>query len=392
MAAGPALLDINTGLPVSSSSSQYRNPASEQTNTQTGGRTDTQSQTTNQQTNQSQITQQNILNTTPGALKALEDLIRQLSDRPAISEEELNAKAPNATPIYSRAGWHYTDPLTGRPVYPNQVAQFNRERAAERQKLKEQSGIIKGGTESQKQTEQQRQTEIGRTRTQQGAYSKEAAFGDAQFLIDKALADAMRQLSPGIVAASEGAGTSKSTYRAEALQEVGARGAIEGSALGAQLSVQYGQIYNQLENMLVEMTKQDPNSSAALLLQALQASKGMIQSGTTSSSSSGSQTGTTQVQTQVGPSSQQANTVRNYDVGGLGMGGIPLSLSEPIGMRVNPIQNADPGLNPARPGGADSITIETTPVSDELSGGLRISRDPNSTFDADKEYRRIIGE
>jgi len=376
MTASPALLDLNTGLPISSSPYQ-RQPGFESTTTTTPGRVDTTQQTTQQRTEQQQITSQNILNTTPGALQALEELIRQLSDRPAVSEAELDAKAPNATAFYTPTGWIYTDPLTGRNLGPQEVIQFNKQRTAERQKLKEQAGVIKGGTESQKVTEGQRQQEIGRTREQQGKYSKEVAFSDAQFLIDKAITDALEQAMPGIVAASEGAGTSKGTFRGLALEQAATKGGVEGGALGAQLSVQYGQIYNQLEAMLVEMTKQDPNSPAAMLLQALQASKGMVQSGSTFSSTSGNQTAQVQSQTQVGPTQQRADTVRSYDIAGQtpgAMSGIPNVLSS------TPTPNA-PVTSPSQ-----------TPI-----GGLYIfsmgdnPQQESDTFDTDQSYEDIIG-
>ena len=338
MAAGPEMLDVITGLPISSSYNQ-RYPALETSNTSTSGRTDTQRQTTQTQTNQRQTTTQNILNTTPAALQALESLIQQLSDRPAISEAELFAKAPNASPVYTRNGWLYTDPLTGRRVSESEVVGFNQKRSAERQQLQQQAGVIRGGTESQRETETQRKSEIDRTRKQQGDYSKDAAFSDAQFLIDKAISDALEKAMPEIVAASEGAGTSKSTFRGLAVEKAAERGAIEGGALGAQLSVGYGQIWNQLESMLVEMTKQDPNSQAAMLLQALQASKGMVQSGTTDTNVSSQQTGQSQAQTQVGPSSQQTNTTRQYNIDGAAPGapsGLPNVMASSSGALASP--------------------------------------------------------
>lgn len=134
-----------------------------------------------------------------------------------------------------------------------------------------------GGTDSQKAFEAARLEEINRNRAQQGKYSKEAAMSDSQALVQKAINDALRSAMPQITQASEGAGASKSTLRAQLTQEAATRGALEGAAQGAQLSTAYGQQYNQLASVLESLTRQDPNSPTALLAQAITSSKGMVQ-------------------------------------------------------------------------------------------------------------------
>lgn len=137
--------------------------------------------------------------------------------------------------------------------------------------------LSQGGTSAQQKIQAERLAEIDRNRTQQGQYSKQAAMSDAQALMDKAIQDALRIASPQITAAAEGAGASKSTLRAQMLQEAATRGAIEGAAQGTQLASAYGQQYNQLAAVLENLTRQDPNSPTALLAQTIVGSKGIIE-------------------------------------------------------------------------------------------------------------------
>jgi len=136
--------------------------------------------------------------------------------------------------------------------------------------------LAAGGTAQQQQLTAERNAEITRNRAQQAGYTKDAAFSDAQSLVNKAIADALRQASPQITAAAEGAGASKSTFRANLTQEAATRGALEGAAQGAQLATAYGTQYNQLAAVLENLTRQDPNSPTALLAQTIVGSKGII--------------------------------------------------------------------------------------------------------------------
>lgn len=383
MPASPSFLDLNTGLPVGPGNNLYR-PTSEQTVTTNQGQTGQQQSQTITQTNQTTTNYSNILNSTPEAVKALNELIRQLSDRPAITDAELDAQVPLLQRKYTRTGWMWIDPQTGSYVLPQDAQRVQNERLAERERLKKEAGVIRGGTEEQRATSEARSQEIKRTRSQQGDYSKDAAFADAQFLIDKAITDSLDKAMPGIVAASEGAGTSKGSFRALALQNAAQEGAIEGGALGAQLSVQYGQIFNQLESLLVELTKQDPNSPAALLLQALQASKGMVQTGVTSSNTSGTQVANTNTTTQQGPSTQNQNTNRQYG----GEGGQPGMMT---GLPMIEAANKTPPppavtANTVNPNANKPISgIYIFSMGD--SGGADVG-----TFDTEKAYEDVVGE
>ncbi len=312
MAAGAQLLDVNTGQPVNNTGQR---PTSTQ---QSGGSvssnaTDTTSTTTTQ-SNQQQTQASSALNTTPGALAALEALISQLSDRPAISEEELNAKAPMATPVYTRTGpLQYYDPLSGRYMGQTEALSLNNARKAERAKLTAAAGVVSGGTAETKKQSGERATEISRNREQQGVYSKDAAFADSKALIDKAIADALEAALPQITAAAEGAGTSKGTFQAEAVRRTAVKAGTEGAALGANLALGYGQISNQLASTLELLTRSDPNGPAGLLLQALGISKVMVQNSVTSSSTTGTTTQTTnQSQAQAGAQASSQQVYNDY--------------------------------------------------------------------------------
>lgn len=136
--------------------------------------------------------------------------------------------------------------------------------------------LASGGTPEQQAISQARQEEITSTRNQRQQYSKEAAQADAQNLVNKAIADALRTARPEITRAAEGAGASKSSQRALLTQEAAIRGALEGAAQGTALSTSYGQVSNQLSAILENLTRQDPNSPVQLLAQSISGSRGLI--------------------------------------------------------------------------------------------------------------------
>jgi len=307
-AAGATALDRNTGLPVALQGLGF----SQDQATVSSGRTDTSTTTQAERTRAATVQSVNMLNTTPTALAALDTLIGQLSTRSAVSDAELNSKFPLATPVYSReGGWMYQNPVTKGTMSSQEAQQFNAQQEVKRQQVVTQAGTI--GPTLSPQTQGRladRDLEIQRNRTQQGEYSKAAAFTDAQALMDKALQDALERELPQITAASEGAGTSKGSMRALLTQRAAERGATEGAALGSQLSTAYGGLSNQLASTLELLTRSDPNSPEAMLLQAILGSKGLVQQGTTGQTtvSEGSKSGTT-VGTQ-GPSAQVVATDR----------------------------------------------------------------------------------
>lgn len=373
MTASPQMLDVNTGLPVGSGAYPRNQVSAGSDVTSNSGNVVTENTRGTTQSSQSQTAAQSTLNTTPQALQALHSLITQLTDRPAISEDSLNQKAPLVALQYSPNGWMNYDPLTGRYVTAQEAQQINTQRTAQRAQMSKDAGVIQGGTAEQIQMQGERRTEISRARTQQGAYSKEAAMGDAQALMNKAIADALRTAMPQITMASEGAGTSKSTFRAQATQEAAVRGGVEGAALGANLSVSYGQIFNQLEGVLEQLTRTDPNGPSAMLLQALNVAKGIANTGVTSTATSGTQQSQGTATKQVGGSSEikTSQGVVERDQGT--MGGLPNPNASvvpiPTQTPVNPYYAFSAGTN-------------------SLDSGVQAP----STFNADAAYAATVRE
>jgi len=391
MAASPTDLDATTGLPVGQQN--LRQPTMIASVSQSLGRTDVSKETAVQTGQQAQTAFQDILSTTPEALAALHTLIGQLTSKPAISEEQLNAKAPKVVPQYTGTGWAYVDPLTGAYMTQTQANQTNAAREVQRQQMVAQAGMLPAGTPEQQKVTAERMTEIGRSRAQQEQYGKPAAMADAQALINKAIADGLRTAMPQIVAASEGAGTSKGTFRALATQEAATRAGIEGGALGANLSVQYGQIYNQLESVLELLTRQDPNGPSAQLLQALNIAKGIAQKGTTSTVTSSTQRTVGDKTTQVGPETKTGVEARDYDqtaIGGLGMlpvTGRPAAPAAP----TNPYYIFAKGTD--QPQGAQMQT-GTQPLDaavTSLGGNVALSPPTFPTYDTNANYAELTG-
>lgn len=400
--AGTAL-DRNTGLPVSLQGLGF----TEESTVINPGRTDTgtttQSQT--QSGTSSSIQTVDMKNSTPTAIAALDAFITQMmggsipgapGGAGGAGGRDPTAVFPDAVPYWDREkGWLYQNVYTGLTMAPNEVAQFNAAQAEKRAQYaageidasgKPATGTINPttsgapgtagatgttgqiGTPSQIALQNERFTEITRNREFQGDYSKGAAKKDAQALMDKALHDALEKALPQITAQSEGAGTSKSSMGALLTQRAAEGGAREGAALGAQLGVSYGQLNNQLASTLELLTRADPNSPENLLLQAILGSKGIVQSGTTStvgsSTSSGTSVGNT-TNTQ-GPSTQTTIGTKNPNM--------PISGFTP----QNPTQ---PNQQPSNPyfaigaGNPNAISVGQGNASDSL---FNIPVDPNA--------------
>lgn len=265
-------LDRNTELPVSLQGIGFSQDQAQIT----GPRTDTASQTSTDRTSQAVSQASSSLNTTPTALAALDNLINQLSTRSAVSDAELDNEFPLASLQYNNGKWMYVNPKTGAGMSDQEAKAFNNQQQVQREVRVQKAGVIQGGTPETQQRLADRDIEITRNREQQGKYSKEAAFSDSKALMDKALHDALERELPQITAASEGSGTSKGSMKALLTQRAAERGATEGAALGAGLSVQYGGLSNQLASTLELLTRTDPNSPEALLLQAILGSKGLV--------------------------------------------------------------------------------------------------------------------
>lgn len=247
------------------------------------------------------ITSSSQLNTTPTILGNLESFIQQMTDRPAISQAELDRQAPLATSSWQNTSgggsWVWTDPSTGRQFYSSTEAQrFNTAQQVKRQQLIQQAGIIKGGTEEQRAVSDARLQEIERNRVTQAGYTKDAAFTDAKALSAYFQRTLMEQQLPGILRGAEGAGTSQGSMRALLQTRAAEVTAEQAAKIGIDAASSYGQINNQLAGTLEALTRQDPNSISAQLLQALSVGKGIATSGSQvqSSSQSGTKTGTQQ--------------------------------------------------------------------------------------------------
>lgn len=136
----------------------------------------------------------------------------------------------------------------------------------------------------------ERQLEIERNRALQGEYSKAAAMVDAQNLTAYFQRKMMEEAMPSITRGAEGAGTSQSTVRALLAQKAATQTAENAAAAGTQLAVSYGGINTQLAGVLEALTRSDPNSPLAMLLNAIGLTKGATQSTSGSQSSSGTKT------------------------------------------------------------------------------------------------------
>lgn len=342
-------LDRNTGLPVSLQGLSF----TQDQVTTTAPTTDVVTTGSSGASSQSGSSASRTVNTTPTALAALDQLILQLMGNSSAGISGIpgaNSGAGDLKVLFPDApqewdiekGLVFVDPTTGRRLSTAEATMFNAGQEAKRvayakgeidasgRKLTPGSsggnaastvaqngvsqppGVATGelGTPAQRRQIAARELEINRNRTQQGLYSKDAAFTDAQFLMNKALHDALEQALPGITAASEGAGTSKGSMRALLTQRAAETGAREGAALGAGLSVQYGGLSNQLASTLELLTRSDPNSPENLLLQAIIGSKGLISESTSSQVQSGSSSNSGSQVTNQGPRQQQVTTTK----------------------------------------------------------------------------------
>lgn len=294
------LIDRNTGQPMSlpglaasigfgQNQSQTTSPSS----TKAG-------QTSEERAATSTASSNNQVNTTPGALQALEGLIAQLTTRPDINPAALEVQFPKSQRLFSpQYGWYFVNPKSGMSMSPVEAQAFDAKQEAAKEAAIKNAPIIQGGTATQKQQQTERKTEIDRNRQQQRSYSKDAAATDANALIQKAITDALEAALPQITAGLEGAGTSRSTIAAGLTQKAALKGATEGAALAANLGAQYGQINTQLSGVLEALTRSDPNSPEAMLLNAIVGSKGLVSVGSTvqQQATEGTKTGTTNTDT-----------------------------------------------------------------------------------------------
>lgn len=215
-------------------------------------------------------------NMSNSSLATLEALIAQLSNRPKMTEQEAMRLAPD--PVYQNFG--HVDPRYGFTITADGVANYNQAlqaARAKRLKLIQESGIQEGGTPELLRQRDNQRTEIDRIRNAQSGYTKEAALEDANKLTGKFTRQLMEQVMPEIRSAVEASGTSGGAVQGLLAQDAAARVAENQAALGLSTATEYGKIFSDLEGILAPMVNAgDPVMTA--LLQALQISKGSIES------------------------------------------------------------------------------------------------------------------
>lgn len=167
--------------------------------------------------------------------------------------------------------------------------------------------LLGGGTEQMAQDRARRLQELSAVQALRGAYSKDAAFADAQGAMNQYLRQAMEKAMPTLVRAAEGAGTSANSMRALLTQDALTRASEGAAALGLQAATNYGTVGANYSSILERLTQPD-NTQIQALLNALNVAKGAIsntQSNETgTSSTSGTQTTTG---TQTNNTSQQTS-------------------------------------------------------------------------------------
>ena len=308
--------DLNTGQPIKTG---YQANNTDVTQTSVSGpqktvtnTTGTQTTTGTQRTNSSSYQ----LNTTPAIMAALESAILQMTDRPAISQAQLDAQVPLAKAIFNvNSGWVYQNPLTGLSMSQKEAQMFNDQQMAKRETVKQEAGVIAGGTADQRAISDARLQEIKDNKVTQGKYTKEAAFADAQNLGSYFTRILTEQQMPGILRGAEGSGASQGSTRALLTQQAIARNAESAAKTGIDAATAYGQVNNQLAATLEALTRQDPNGIAAQLLQAINISKGMVQSGSQSSNTQTNQTTNTNQQSVANADGKVETVYKDFDNG-----------------------------------------------------------------------------
>jgi hypothetical protein len=266
---------------------------SSSTQTQQGGGSTSR---VSDQASQTQITSSQ--NTPQFALEALQQLISQLSDRPRLSNEEVSAQFPLSERVWinSQTGWGYQLPngaLVSGPTAAADAKKWDAQQLAKRQQAQQASGVTAGGTSATAGQSAQRSSEIKTLSEGRAGFSKEAAFADASALAGKFQRQLLETLMPQITGAIESSGTSGGAVAGLLAQDAATRVAEAQASLGLQTATQYGQISNQMSQILAELAMALPPELQALL-QALGISKGTIEQGVTSVSSTSQKTAQTQ--------------------------------------------------------------------------------------------------
>jgi hypothetical protein len=275
-----------------------------QQNTSTTGQSTT---TSSQQTKGSQSVSSSQQNMTPTALTSLDQLILQLMETPNISDQQLNLTAPlpaqravpvkssyMGVPVYGAVTYEWYDPLTGQTLSADQAQKLTVERQTERDRLSAEAGVTRGGTATMQANQLARDETVSNLLQGQQDYSKEAAFSDAQVLVDQFMRQFGEENVAAITRASEGAGTSASSVRSLLMSDAQARAAEAAGALGVQTAIGYGGVSADFANVLAGLTASDPVTDA--LLAALGIAKGAVSYGSSVTNTSSSTTGRSTVE------------------------------------------------------------------------------------------------
>lgn len=175
-----------------------------------------------------------------------------------------------------------------------------------------------GGTDQQRETNQERKQTIQDTRATAQDYSKDKAFSDAKDLITQSLQTSMEKQMPAISKSIQGAGTSSSSMQGLLSQKLAADASTAAGALGAEQAKAYGNISANLASVLERLTQNDSTTenslvnALALLRNTTSSSKSessSVSSGTSSqySSGGGSRLVSTSTGSGVGSSSTQSS-------------------------------------------------------------------------------------
>ena len=153
-----------------------------------------------------------------------------------------------------------------------------------------------GGTDQQRETNQERTQTIQDTRATAQDYTKDKAFTDAKDLITQSLQTSMEKQMPAISKSIQGAGTSSSSMQGLLSQKLAADASTAAGALGAQQATAYGGISANLASVLERLTQNDSTTenslvnALALLRNTTSSSKSessSVSSGSSNQSSSG---------------------------------------------------------------------------------------------------------
>ena len=153
-----------------------------------------------------------------------------------------------------------------------------------------------GGTDQQRETNQERKQTIQDTRATAQDYSKDKAFSDAKDLITQSLRASMEKQMPAISKSIQGAGTSSSSMQGLLSQKLATDASTAAGALGAEQAKAYGGISANLASVLERLTQADSTTENSLInalallrntVSSSESSSSSVSSGTSSQYSSG---------------------------------------------------------------------------------------------------------